>query len=364
MKPISQPAIGLSFLIDYTDWENKENLTVPLELTSFKRTNKRSRLDSIPKHVQPETKRHRPAALTSTFLPPPTIAPVSRPSTLVTFQNAILSTSNGATQITLKWSDKADSVTSRIFDNALSFGKNKTLFEVEIDDVVFVAKRCRDPALDASSLFANQEFLLEDFGRLMRLSSGLRAFYKSAEDLGAMDDVDTKLAVGVAPIVREVVSAAQPPSVASGVTAACFDKINTETLSEDRQGQDPSICWLLQARISVQATDNWNLRRSPITNASSKLGSTINAFAHHFYQHCDGRLSIAHLQSEFSRILFFVFLPWLPSFCGHIADGTKYGKVIYDAVLEEEGPPLHICNRICGFLNLPEAEDGDDAENV
>jgi hypothetical protein len=95
------------------------------------------------------------------------------------------------TQITLKWSDKADSVTSRIFDNALSFGKNKTLFEVEIDDVVFVAKRCRDPALDASSLFANQEFLLEDFGRLMRLSSGLRAFYKSAEDLGAMDDVDT-----------------------------------------------------------------------------------------------------------------------------------------------------------------------------
>jgi hypothetical protein len=49
---------------------------------------------------------------------------------------------------------------------------------------------------------------------------------------------------------------------------------------------------------------------------------------------------------------------------GTFADSTKYGKVIYDAVLEEEGPPLHICNRICGFLNLPEAEDGDDAENV
>ncbi|KAJ7074934.1 hypothetical protein B0H15DRAFT_962385 [Mycena belliarum] len=361
---VKEPAIVLSFFIDI-DAFNERTGSRSMQATVVKRRRtdddsdeplaKRTALQSIP--------------LTSNYIGLKVPAKNARSTTTVELQFVSAKTAGGNVSM-FPWLG-AESVTGRLSNEALQTGKDMAVFELEIDNVLYVAKRCRTVATDSDSLMEHTRTLLGVIANLWETKQMLESFYAAADDVDSLGDVDSQLAVHDTFFAVELVSAEHPPSVASGFSA--------ETLKAMQEGIEPEpelehqICWLIQRRTG-NVCERWNLMNSDkLPDARGKLGTTLAAFSHFLAtsmaRNVEWNASKIHLLSHFQTA------------SGRLPHQKGFGKLIIDANFQNSirsapkaraldigrnGVKMvldaHVCNRICDILLLTEEDEKEKTD--
>ncbi|KAJ7257228.1 hypothetical protein B0H12DRAFT_476846 [Mycena haematopus] len=261
----------------------------------------------------------------------------------------------------------------------MSLGKDKAVFKMEIDNELYVAKRCRAVCTDALSFIRNDYHLEHTVLWLYLTSFGLKNFYSQAERLGVEDEIHNLFEVQPTFLAEEDLAGTKP-SVASGVSVEVLQAAQEEydTAVEDTfpAGHRPKIFWLIQ-RYNGKAQDRWNLLR-PLSTEPNKIDATLFAFTHFFWE------TVAVDATEQG------VLSYYQTTSGRMANG-QYGKLIFDVLAQNEntsdpryaddgaeGAQMvqgnHQCNRVCTFFGLsrvvcgggdgPEPDsDGDDSDS-
>ncbi|KAJ7100834.1 hypothetical protein B0H15DRAFT_995494 [Mycena belliarum] len=371
-KNTPQPCVALTLTVDEETFEKNHGVEAPLTGNKPAKQLKRRLSDSADTADAPTAKRpaiSRP--LTSAFLPSAIAAPV-RSFSHVNLD--IVHLADDADNTVFPFPQPTNKLIGRLYDNKMSQGKDKVVFELEADGTIYVAKRCRSIPLNAAQLLGNHMHLRRTVMWLYTLSVALEVFRDQAEDLSIENDIHREFEVQPTFLAVENLEK-QLPSVASGISTE-FLETAREECTADTAGVFPSeykpeIVWLIQ-RCNGKTQDKWNLMK-PGAFSRSKIDATIMAFAHFVWHSThDGPDSVfSHLQSASGRL-----------------GGGKYGTLIFDSLTQNDAVidsprrhgdegiegvtkvfAAHECNRICVMFGLPavngsllEDEGGDTTE--
>ncbi|KAF8178852.1 hypothetical protein K438DRAFT_1977709 [Mycena galopus ATCC 62051] len=354
---VKDPAVVLLFMIDIEAFDGRTSSKTLGTTTKRRRSGKTDE--------QPAAKRQAglqsiPVALTSNYLGLKVPAKAASPSSDVELQ--FFEYARGPV-----WPGNTN-VNGRLYDLPLRTGKDKLVFELEIDSTLYVAKRLLAVPTDYDSFINNFTALLANHNALYRTKDALDIFYEAAADIES--EVDRNLSVLDTFIAAEVVVAGTAPSIASGLSLEVMKAAQeaAEAAEDSGENRDDPVraYWLIQRRTG-NLCDRWNLMESDKLPAANKFGTTVAAICHFFAN--NAALSQVQLLSHFQT-------------SNGKLPNQKFGKLITDVVFQNDihGEPrrqadhgthgvrmvldAHVCNRICKemALNKDETTSDDDEE--
>ncbi|KAJ6500210.1 hypothetical protein C8R47DRAFT_1110919 [Mycena vitilis] len=359
------PGVLLTFMIDIDNF-NKRTKSRPHSTVTKRR---RSGLDD----QEPQPKRHAglestSLSLASNFMGLRAPHKPAAPATEVELEFLSYEASDGSDMF--PWSGERK-VKGRLFDDPLQTGKEKVVFELEINGALYVAKRLQIVPTDAASFMKGAAVLHSTLVALFNLNLVLTAFYKAAKSADIDGDVDANIAVQEVFFAAEVIGADGQPSVASGLSAEIFHAAVAEGELLEKSNL-VRVFWLIQRRTS-NLCERWNVMDSgKFPNAQNKFGTTVAAITHLFANLATRALN-PRSRSEIQLLSHFQTVNGkLPN--------RGFGKVIIDVIFQNDinaseprrpadiGPQgvktvlnTHVCNRVCGLLELNEnVDDGRD----
>ncbi|KAJ6572928.1 hypothetical protein B0H10DRAFT_1964296 [Mycena sp. CBHHK59/15] len=380
-----QPAVALSFVIDYEGFANNHNGVQPPQDNVSVKAAKRHYSDSTTN--EPQAKRHgtpssstletrlimRTTAgtnhltskpLTSTFRPMLMAPPPVRASSPVflTFTKFW----DELNHPIFRWGGDR-TVSGRIYNEALSTSKDKVIFELDIAGVHYIAKRYLVIPKNKDMFFESKKFLESNVRSLHDTSNVLNDFYDMARNLGVEDDIHQMFEVQETFIAHEVVTETNSPSVASGVSQELLEEAREAHQTSPVMGYDreiPQIWWLIQRR-NGNISDRWNLMNpAKLQDNPNKIATTVVAFSHFWWNEFkDTKQVLSQFQSTSGKRM-----------------SGEYGKLIFDVLVQNDrlfNPQrhgdnrtdgactvhnAHQCNRVCDLLSLPSVGEGEDTD--
>ncbi|KAJ6632054.1 glycolipid 2-alpha-mannosyltransferase-domain-containing protein [Mycena sp. CBHHK59/15] len=248
-------------------------------------------------------------------------------------------------------------------------GKDKKVFELDVNGTLYVAKRAITVGIDLNTFLGNESLLRFNLVALWNTKCVLDGFYAAADGVSILDDIDTNLAVQETFLVEEVLSAECPPSVASGVSHELLKKAQDEFESrfEHTPGDHLRVLWLIQRRMGT-ICERWNLMdATKLPNPRNKFGTTVTALSHFFTESVTSSELLSHFQTS-----------------NGLLPNKVFGKIITDVIFQNDtgGIPrrtgdkgttgvemagvemalnAHICNRVCELLEL-DNDEGDKGQ--
>ncbi|KAJ7633202.1 hypothetical protein FB45DRAFT_1058160 [Roridomyces roridus] len=186
-KGTASPALALGLFIEL-EWfrNNHPDVTPPALMDVPKKNTKRRISDSAEESAPKRPAISRP--FTSTFVPPPT-API-RPSSVV--QLSIHAFNEHGREV-FPWPGgdgvHETTVEGRLYNDVLYKGRDRLVYELEIDGVTYLAKRSLDVPTDLASFTSHLKNLKATHHLLYRLSLALEEFNNMAEDCGMTAEV-------------------------------------------------------------------------------------------------------------------------------------------------------------------------------
>ncbi|KAJ6538060.1 hypothetical protein B0H19DRAFT_1270430 [Mycena capillaripes] len=355
-KVTAQPAIALAMFIDPIRFKENHGLQPPLLDDKVRKGKGKRRVsDSF---EEPEVKRHAPSKpLTSSYLPTMSqVMAAAPPFSSVTLK--FLAFQDDDDIRIFPWPGPA-TLAVRLYNDPMIVGKDKAVFKMEVDGVIYVAKRWRQAPTNAADFHRNSTNIERNIFWLHVMSLALGRFSAVAETHGFEDHIYDGFEAQPSFCAAEVLDNTAP-SVASGVSAVALKAAQDEhqaTSPEDVSVSDaPQILWLIQ-RYNGKTQERCNLLK-PQTHPPNKIDATLLALTHFFWNEYRTDEVMSHYQ----------IAP------GKMSNG-EYGKLIFDALAQDdtkfnprrhtdEGAKaaqtvkaLHQCPRICGLFDLGSAGD-------
>ncbi|KAJ7449731.1 hypothetical protein B0H11DRAFT_2247084 [Mycena galericulata] len=247
----------------------------------------------------------------------------------------------------------------RLCNDALQTGKNKKVFELDVNGTLYVAKRAITVGIDPDTFLGNENLLHSNLVALWNTKCVLDAFYVAADGVSILDDIDPNLAVQETFLVEELLSTECPPSVASGVSHELLKEAQDEFESQFdyTPGHQLRVIWLIQRRMSP-ICERWNLMdATKLPNPRNKFSTTVTALSHFFADSVKSTELLSHFQTS-----------------NGLLPNKAFGKIITDVIFQNDvgGTPCrtgdkgtagvemvlnaHICNRVCELLELDNDE--------
>ncbi|KAJ7161856.1 hypothetical protein C8R43DRAFT_947370 [Mycena crocata] len=245
-------------------------------------------------------------------------------------------------------------VKGRLFDKPFKTGKDWAVYELEINNTLYVAKRSLSSPKDATEFFDNETRLSCTVIALSNAKILLKEFYGAADKIDILEEIDGLLAVQEAFIATELISDAHRPSVASGVSQ---DNLKTAVASDYVSDPLYNNFPPPSERQHIKSMEFDQCRHLP--DAKSKFGTTATALSHfvaNFVQNQapDAVELLSHFQTANAK---------LPS--------NEYGKLIFDVIFQNRSQDsglagigrildAHVCNRVCQLMELNQDDDEED----
>ncbi|KAF8141057.1 hypothetical protein K438DRAFT_1785130 [Mycena galopus ATCC 62051] len=139
-------------------------------------------------------------------------------------------------------------VNGRLYDLPLRTGKDKLVFELEIDSTLYVAKRLLAVPTNYDSFINNFVALLANHNALYLTKNVLDIIYEAAADIES--EFDRNLSLLDTFIAAEVVVAGTAPSVASGLSPEIMkmvpEAVEAAEDSEEIRDDPVRAYWLIQ----------------------------------------------------------------------------------------------------------------------
>ncbi|KAK7046459.1 hypothetical protein R3P38DRAFT_3257815 [Favolaschia claudopus] len=365
-KSTAQPAVALALFIDPVKFKDNHGIDPPpltdKDLSVAARAKRR-----LTDFDEPASKRQTISKpLTSQYRPPLNSTVTSLPSCEVNLcLIEMVDPTDGEVMFPGAFGGK-ENIKGRLFNTPMVSGKDLSVFKLDVDGSLYVAKRLRKICTDTDSFQLNDFIIKETIYWLYRVSQALNAFYVKADRLGFEEEVYGSFAVQPTYLAMEELENTAA-SVASGVTVDVVKAANQEYEAgeegEFAPEREPRVLWLIQ-RYTGMAQDRYNLQKTQ--NATrNKLEATLSAFTHFFWEEFDAPK--------------FGFLSHYQMASGRTEKG--FGKVIFDVVAQnsaltvprttdsrEEGvhtlQHAHRCNRLCRAFQLQgSAGNGSDDED-
>ncbi|KAJ7451477.1 hypothetical protein B0H11DRAFT_2246339 [Mycena galericulata] len=359
---VKEPALVLNFVIDMTAFEERTQSKNRVGTTV-----KRRRIPGPDEEPQAKRAAHgSTASMVSNYIGIRIPAKSARAATEGKFE--VLETNDNM----FEWTGPT-TFSGRLFNDALQTGKDKKVFELDVNGTLYIAKRAITVGIDPDTFLENENLLHSNLVALWNIKCVLDAFYVAADGVSILDDIDTNLAVQETFLVEELLSAECPPSVASGVSHELLKEAQDEFESrfDYTPGHQLRVIWLIQSRMSP-ICERWNLMdATKLPNPRNKFGTTVTALSHFFANSVTSSELLSHFQTS-----------------NGVLPNKVFGKIITDVIFQNDvgGIPrrtgdkgttgvemvlnAHICNRVCELLGLDNdesdkgqgGEDDDDDE--
>ncbi|KAJ7478051.1 hypothetical protein B0H11DRAFT_2234378 [Mycena galericulata] len=358
---VKEPAPVLNFVIDMNAFEERTQSKNRVGTTV-----KRRRIPGPDEEPQAKRAAHgSTASMVSNYIGIRIPAKSARAATEVKFE--FLETNDNM----FEWTGPT-TFSGRLCNEALQTGKDKKVFELDVNGTLYVAKRAITVGIDPDTFLGNENLLHSNLVALWNTKCVLDAFYVAADGVSILDDIDTNLAVQETFLVEELLSTECPPSVASGVSHELLKEAQDEFESQFdyTPGHQLRVIWLIQRRMSP-ICERWNLMdATKLPNPRNKFGTTVTALSHFF---ADSVTSESELLSHFQT-------------SNGLLPNKAFGKIITDVIFQNDvgGIPrrtgdkgttgvemvlnAHICNRVCELLKLDndasdKGQGGDDDDD-
>ncbi|KAJ7067574.1 kinase-like domain-containing protein [Mycena amicta] len=230
---------------------------------------------------------------------------------------------------------------SYLHDVAFARGTMKTVYKLDTPQGAYVAKRFHQASADEQQVTIDQNDTLirQEVELLALIEEALGAFKKRAKEPTTACDIDDGLAVTLAYAAYEFVPEGGKPSTASNLP------VNTDP--EDYEG---GLTWLVEPFRHGRATKFVGTLNHQIGIRTGKLGATVHAFIHFFYQYTKETLVLVDVQTMKSVMngttQEVIFDPMVHSTDGQNGPGD-HGQDGIDDFLQ-----THICNTKCQKLKL------------
>ncbi|KIK56380.1 hypothetical protein GYMLUDRAFT_247888 [Collybiopsis luxurians FD-317 M1] len=245
-------------------------------------------------------------------------------------------------QMTLRLDNDAEMLSGRLDDRPFAYGGMKVVYNLQIQQEEFVAKRyfkLTDNDSDSNSI--DEEKVKQNY-RLISLDAGRLAQCKTS--LHASNNTDIIISKHF--LLREVGSM---PSRASGIK-----------LPDDSLGPDEGITWLVEPKrpsTFFKFTGTLSHARTHIGGLTSE---TVHAFAHFVYEFTNRQLVVADLQgtqiSADGKNMLVLFDPMTHTVNGQVLSGSGDHGTEGIVTFERD----HKCGPVCEAMGLAAGQEDEE----
>ncbi|KAJ7903270.1 hypothetical protein B0H13DRAFT_2335124 [Mycena leptocephala] len=316
-KVTAQLAIALTMFIDPIRFKENHGIEPPLLDDKIRKGKGKRRVsDSL---EEPEVKRHAPSKpLTSSYLPMSQVVVATPPFSSVTLKFLGFQDHDGIRLF--PWPGPV-TLAARLYNDPMIVGKDKAVFKMEADGVIYVAKRWRQAPTDAADFLSNSNNIERNIFWLHAMSLALEHFFAAAETHGFEDHIHHGFEVQPTFCATEVLDNAALPLVASGVSAvtlkAAQDEYQATSPDDVSVSVTPQIHWPIQC-YNGKTQDRCNLLK-PQAHSPNKIDATLLALTHFFWNEYRTDEVMSHSQ----------IAP------GKMSNG-EYGKLIFDVLSQDD----------------------------
>ncbi|KAJ6617370.1 hypothetical protein B0H10DRAFT_1878500 [Mycena sp. CBHHK59/15] len=278
---LPSPAIYIEGFISVKDFEDKTGALAPYFVHTEKENRKR-KISQTTRTLPSESKCTR--SDNSAQLPLRSEIGDLPGFSKIAFLFASVSVANDGS-VSIEWPDLKDRENLSpsmclLQDAPFDQGRTKKVYKVIYDGFPWVAKRFSDVGAGEGhvEIQENREQLIKEATRLGRTGYFLKQFMAEAKRKGV--DIDQGISVTDFKLGIEIVENGSAPSLASGIS---LEQYQAGSEVQDDSSSDPGIViWLFEPRRSSKVK-HWSGTNEYPAWHQSKLGSTLNTFAHYVY---------------------------------------------------------------------------------